>query len=182
VRANRLRLDEEVHGSRGWCEENAHFVQGVIVDGYDRRILAALQADGRLTNQELGERVSLSASQCSRRRRRLEESGVIRGYQALIDRERAGYALLSIVSVTLATHDADNAARFAELVASLPNVQEAYSLTGEMDYTLKIAATDLRGLSTFISETLLPHAAVQNVKTAIVLDTLKESSVLPIAR
>ena len=150
------------------------------MDTYDRRILAALQANGRLTNQELGERVSLSASQCSRRRRRLEEEGVIRGYHAIVDRERVGYALLSIVSVTLATHDADNARRFAELLAELPNVQEAYSLTGEMDYTLKVAAADLRALSSFISETLLPHEAVQNVKTAIVLDTLKESPTLPL--
>ena len=150
------------------------------MDGYDRRILAALQANGRLTNQELGERVSLSASQCSRRRRRLEEEGVIRGYHAIVDRERVGYGLLSIVTVTLATHDADNARRFAELLAELPNVQEAHSLTGEMDYTLKVAATDLRALSTFISETLLPHEAVQNVKTAIVLDTLKESPTLPL--
>lgn len=150
------------------------------MDSYDRRILAALQANGRLTNQELGERVSLSASQCSRRRRRLEEEGVILGYHAIVDRERVGYGLLSIVSVTLATHDADNARRFAELLAELPNVQEAHSLTGEMDYTLKVAVTDLRALSTFISETLLPHEAVQNVKTAIVLDTLKESPTLPL--
>lgn len=150
------------------------------LDAFDRRLLAALQEDGRLTNQELAERISLSPSQCSRRRRRLERDGIIRGYHARLDRERTGFGLVSIVSVTLATHDSANAARFARLVAELPNVQEAYSLTGEMDYVIKIVTEDLRSLSTFINDALLPHEAVQNVKTAIVLDTLKESAALPL--
>ena len=107
-------------------------------DDTDRNILSALQQDGRLTNNELAEKVGLSASQCSRRRSRLEESGCIAGYHALLDREIAGVGLISMVSITLNSHNADNAKLFASLVAQLPNVLEAHSLTGEMDYQLKV--------------------------------------------
>ncbi len=148
---------------------------------FDRKILALLQQDGRLTNNDLSERVNLSPSQCSRRRQRLEEEGLIRGYRAELDRERLGFPLVSMVSVTLATHSPDNARRFADLLARLPEIQEAHALTGEMDYVLKVVTPDLKSLSQFVSETLLPHNSVQHVKTAIVLQTLKESLALPIA-
>ncbi|MET1047403.1 MAG: winged helix-turn-helix transcriptional regulator, partial [Hyphomicrobium sp.] len=85
------------------------------LDGFDRKILAHLQADARLTNSDLSERVNLSPSQCSRRRQRLEEDGFISGYRAMLDRDRLGFSLVSVVSVTLATHNRDNARRFAEL-------------------------------------------------------------------
>ena len=97
-----------------------------------------MQADARLTNNDLSERVNLSPSQCSRRRQRLEEDGFIRGYRAVLDRDRLGFSLVNVVSVTLATHNRDNARRFAELVSRLPEVQEAHALTGEMDYILKV--------------------------------------------
>ncbi len=92
------------------------------LDGFDRKILAALQSDGRLTNIELSERIALSASQCSRRRTRLEAEGFIRGYQANLDPDRLGLSLLVVISVTLATHNRDNARRFAQLVNGLPEV------------------------------------------------------------
>jgi DNA-binding Lrp family transcriptional regulator len=152
----------------------------VQLDGFDRKILALLQADARLTNNDLSARIHLSPSQCSRRRQRLEEEGLIRGYRAELDREQLGFPLVSMVSVTLATHSPDNARRFAELLARLPEVQEAHALTGEMDYILKIVTPDLKSLSEFVSGTLLPHDSVQHVKTAIVLQTLKESLSLPI--
>lgn len=153
---------------------NAH------IDSYDRKILSLLQADGRLTNNDLSERVNLSASQCSRCRQRLEEEGLIRGYRAELDRDRLGFALVNIITVTLATHNPDNARRFADLVARLPEVQEAYALTGEMDYILKVVTPDLKSLSEFVSAVLLPHESVQHVKTAIVLETLKEQAALPL--
>ena len=149
-------------------------------DRTDRKILAALQLDGRLTNNELAEQVGLSASQCSRRRSRLEESGCIHGYHAQLDREAAGVGLVSIVSITLNSHNADNAKLFAELIAELPSVLEAHSLTGEMDYQLKVIAADLKALSEFINFVLLPHESVANVKTAIVLNTLKETTAIPL--
>jgi DNA-binding Lrp family transcriptional regulator len=150
------------------------------IDKFDRKILALLQDDGRLTNGDLSERVNLSPSQCSRRRQRLEEEGLIRGYRAVLDRERLGFSLTNMVTVTLATHNRDNAQRFAELVSRLPEVQEAHALTGEMDYILKVVTPDLKSLANFVNQVLLPHESVQHVKTAIVLETLKESASLPL--
>lgn len=150
------------------------------LDQFDRKILALLQQDGRLTNNDLTERVNLSPSQCSRRRQRLEEEGLIRGYRAVLDRDRLGFSLVNVISVTLATHNRDNAKRFAELVSRLPEVLEAHALTGEMDYVLKVVTRDLRSLSDFVNDVLLPHESVQHVKTSIVLTTLKETTALPL--
>jgi DNA-binding Lrp family transcriptional regulator len=150
------------------------------IDTFDRKILALLQADARLTNSDLSERVNLSASQCSRRRQRLEEAGLIRGYRAVLDRDRLGFPLVSIVSVTLATHNRDNARRFAELMARLPEVLEAHALTGEMDYFVKVVTPDLKSLAEFVNEVLLPHESVQHVKTSIVLQTIKYTTALPL--
>lgn len=150
------------------------------IDQFDRKILALLQADARLTNNELSERVNLSASQCSRRRQRLEEEGYISGYRAILNRDRLGFGLVNVVTVTLATHNRDNARRFSNLIAGLPEVQEAHALTGEMDYILKVVTRDLKALSEFVNGVLLPHDSVQHVKTAIVLETLKETTELPL--
>lgn len=151
------------------------------LDGYDVRLLQALQDDGRLTNQELAERIHLSPSQCSRRRTRLEASGVIRRYRAELDRERLGYALTVFVSVTLATHNRDNADRFKALVSDLDTVMEAHALTGEMDYLLKVAVKGLNELAELVNDVLLPHESVQHVKSTICLYTLKESTALSVA-
>lgn len=150
------------------------------IDQFDRKILALLQGDARLTNNELSERVNLSPSQCSRRRQRLEEEGFIEGYRAVLNRDRLGFGLVNVVTVTLATHNRDNARRFAALIDRLPEVQEAHALTGEMDYILKVVTRDLKSLSEFVNGVLLPHDSVQHVKTAIVLETLKETGDLPI--
>jgi DNA-binding Lrp family transcriptional regulator len=152
------------------------------IDQFDRKILSLLQADARLTNSDLSERVNLSPSQCSRRRQRLEETGFVKGYRAILDRDRLGFPLVNIISVTLATHNRDNARRFADLLARLPEVQEAHALTGEMDYILKVVTPDLKSLSEFVNGVLLPHESVQHVKTAIVLETLKETWELPLGK
>jgi DNA-binding Lrp family transcriptional regulator len=151
------------------------------LDHYDCQILRELQRDGRLTNNELSERIALSASQCSRRRARLEEEGFILGYQANLARRKLGLDLLVVISVTLATHNRDNARKFAQLVSQRPEVLEAYALTGEMDYQLKVVARDLSDLSRFVSDVLLPHDSVQHVRTSIVLDVLKDFACLPVS-
>lgn len=143
------------------------------LDSFDLKLLRELQKDARLTNNELAERVALSASQCSRRRARLEADGYIEGYQAVLDRAKLGFDLLVVISVTLAKHNQDGARRFARLVNDLPEVIEAYSLTGDMDYHLKVAVRGLGDLSRFINNVLLPHDSVQHVRTSIVLDVLK---------
>ena len=150
------------------------------LDKADRKILANLQAEGRLTSNELAERVSLSPSQCSRRRARLESEGYIQGYHAALDRKKLGYDLIVLISVTTSHHNRANANRLAELINEHPQVLEAYELTGEMDYVLKVVTKDLAGLSAFVNDVLLAHESVQRVNTAIVLDTLKSKPGLPL--
>jgi DNA-binding Lrp family transcriptional regulator len=150
------------------------------MDDADIRILRALQDDGRLGNNELAEQVGLSASQCSRRRTALEEAGVIASYHADLSPEALGFDVLVFVHVTLATHSPDNAKRFVALVASLEEVQEAYSLTGESDYLVKMSVPSLKDLSRLLAEVFLPHESVAHVRSSIVLDRLKQNNRLPL--
>ncbi|SEL26526.1 Lrp/AsnC family transcriptional regulator [Pacificibacter marinus] len=150
------------------------------MDVFDRKILSALQHDGRLTNGELAERVGLSSSQCSRRRTQLELSGVIEGYVARVNPLKVGIALTSMISVTLNNHNESNAEDLRKLLKSNEKVLDAYALTGEMDYHIKVVSADLEDLSDFINKVLLSHDAVQNVRTSIALGTIKSSTVLPL--
>lgn len=143
-------------------------------------MLAALQDNGRLTNQEIGERIGLSPSQCSRRRVALETAGLIRGYRAELAAEALGFRLLVFINVTLAAHSGDNARGFRELVAGVDEVQEAYAMTGDTDYLLKVVVADLKDLSALVNDVLLPHQTVARVRSSIVLDRLKETSRLPL--
>src|SRR6185437_10413143 len=152
----------------------------ISVDAFDLKMLAALQDDGRLTNQQLADLVGLSASQCSRRRMRLEEEGVISGYHADLASERLGFNVIAFVHITLATHSPDNAQHFRDLVQRVDDVQEAYSLTGDADYLLKIILRDLKSLSDIVNDVLMPHPSVAHVRSSIVLDRLKESARLPL--
>jgi DNA-binding Lrp family transcriptional regulator len=152
----------------------------IPVDAFDLKILAALQDDGRLTNQQLAEAVGLSASQCSRRRRRLEEDSVISGYHADLSSEALGFNVIAYIHITLATHSPDNAKRFRALVGRVDDIQEAYSLTGDADYLLKAVLRDLKSLSDIVNNVLMPHQSVAHVRSSIVLDRLKESTKLPL--
>jgi DNA-binding Lrp family transcriptional regulator len=156
------------------------FLCMVEVDTFDLKMLAALQADGRLTNQQLADRIGLSASQCSRRRMRLEDEKVIAGYHADLAAEALGFNLIAFIHVTLATHSPDNAKKFRALVHRIDDIQEAYSLTGDADYVLKVVLRDLKGLSEIVNDVLLPHPSVAHVRSTLVLDRLKESSKLPL--
>ena len=150
------------------------------IDDFDLKILGALQEDGRLTNQQLAELVGLSASQCSRRRMRLEEERVIAGYHADLAREALGFNLIAFIHITLATHSPDNAKKFRELVNRVDEIQDAYALTGDADYVLKVVLRDLKSLSEIVNNVLMPHQSVAHVRSSVVLDRLKESAKLPI--
>jgi len=152
----------------------------VSVDGFDLKILAALQRDGRLTNQELADIAGLSASQCSRRRSRLEQDKVIQGYHADLASEALGFGVIALVQITLATHSPNNARRFRDLVRRTGAIQEAYALTGDADYLLKIALRDLKSLSEIVNNVLMPHESVAHVRSSIVLDCLKATRMLPL--
>jgi len=150
------------------------------LDATDLRILDALQEKGDLTNQELADRVHLSASQVSRRRARLEAEGVIRRYRAELDAERLGLSTIVFIHVSLARHNPANARRFRDLARRVPEIQEAYALTGEADYLLKVVVASLPDLSVLINDVLLPHESVSHVRSEVVLDTLSERRSLPI--
>ena len=150
------------------------------MDDTDLKLLAMLQENGRLTNQELGEGIGLSASQCSRRRSALEADGSILGYHARLSREAMGFGLLVIVQMTLNAHSGDNAERFRQLVAELPEVQEAYAMTGDTDYQLKVCVHDLEELSILINKVLLPHHSVARLRSSIVLEKIKDKAHLPL--
>ena len=152
----------------------------IPVDAFDLKILGALQDDGRLTNQELADLAGLSASQCSRRRMRLEEEKVISGYHADLSSEALGFGVIAFIQVGLATHSPDNCKRFRALVNRIDEIQEAYSLTGDADYVLKAVLRDLKGLSNLVNDVLMPHQSVAHVRSSIVLDRLKESTRLPL--
>ena len=152
----------------------------IDVDAFDLKILAALQGDGRLTNQQLADLVGLSASQCSRRRMRLEQEKVISGYHADLSGEALGFNLIAFINITLATHSPDNAKKFRALINRIDEIQEAYALTGDSDYVLKAVLRDLKGLSDIVNNVLMPHPSVAHVRSSVVLDRLKESAKLPL--
>jgi DNA-binding Lrp family transcriptional regulator len=150
------------------------------MDDFDIRILRALQEDGRLTNHELAERAGLSPSQCSRRRAAMEAAGVVARYHAVLSPEALGLDVLVFVHVTLSTHSPDNARQFRVLMETLDEVQEAYSLTGESDYLVKLSVPTLQVLSRLLADVFLAHPTVARVRSSIVLDRLKETGRLPL--
>ncbi len=150
------------------------------IDQFDQKILAALQADGSATNQELADKVGLSPSQCSRRRTQLEQDGVIQGYAARLDPRALGLDVTVFITVTLARHSRYNSERFHALLNQLDEVQEAHSMTGDMDYLIKVVVPSLDALSALINDVLLPNDAVQQVHSTIVLNTLKRNGGLPL--
>jgi DNA-binding Lrp family transcriptional regulator len=152
------------------------------LDRFDLRLLAALEGDARLTNQQLGERIGLSASQCSRRRSALEAAGLIVGYRAELAAEALGLTILAFIEVNLAAHSQENGERFRKLLGQIDEIQEAYALSGETDYMLKAIVPDLKSLSHLINDRLLGHSTVSRVCSSIVLERLKATSRLPLAR
>ncbi|PCI04559.1 MAG: AsnC family transcriptional regulator [Hyphomicrobiales bacterium] len=151
------------------------------LDEFDIKLLKLLQANGKLSNQELADAVHLSPSQCSRRRAALEEAGIIRSYHAMLDKHALGFDLTVFINVMLNTHNRNNAKRFGQLIERLDNVQEAYALTGEMDYQIKLVVRDLSELSRIINDEIMPHESVQTIKSSIVLNTIKFSRELPLS-
>ena len=148
------------------------------MDRLDNAILQQLQFDAGLTNAELAERVSLSASQVSRRRSRLEESGVIKAYKAELDARKIGFGIDAFIRVSLTAHSGDTAEQFGEFLKSLPQIRSAYALTGDSDYLLHVCLQSLEDLSNLVNRSLLPHENVQYVRSDIALDTIVQDAPL----
>src|SRR5690242_1904264 len=150
-----------------------------LVDAIDRKILAALQQDGRLTITELSTQVGLSVSPCHRRLRELERSGAIRGYRAVVDAERVGLAFEALVFITMRQTDRETLLAFEAGVASIPNVVQAERLFGETDYLLRIVTADLAAYQRLQDDQLTTLPGVQRMTSTLVSKRIVADRPLP---
>jgi Lrp/AsnC family leucine-responsive transcriptional regulator len=144
------------------------------MDAIDRRILRALHGEARLTNAELAERAGLSPSPCWARVRRLEQSGVIRGYRAELDQAKLGLPDTVIIEVMTEKHDETQLARFEEAIANMPEVIEAWLVTGEYDYIIKAAVGGTAGYERLLREKIYRLPGVRHTRTAFGIRCLKQ--------
>ncbi|MBK6321382.1 Lrp/AsnC family transcriptional regulator [Candidatus Aalborgicola defluviihabitans] len=152
----------------------------LLLDKFDISLLAALQKDAHATNQQVGEQIHLSASQVSRRIQRLETSGIIRRYVALLDPAALGLGVRAMSYVTLSRHGGDEGLAFEREIAVIPEVLDCYSVAGESDYILQIVAADLTVLSDSVLKKLMRIKGVANIRSNIVLNCIKSSTELPL--
>jgi Lrp/AsnC family leucine-responsive transcriptional regulator len=155
-------------------------LQTLELDRLDCRILVHLQEHGRITNLELAQAVGLSAAQCHRRHRRLEEVGLITRYETRLNAERLGLGVVAFIHLTMERGHIRELAKFKDLIASSPQVLECYSVTGDFDYVIKVIASDLKALSVFLMDTLMRMPGVTGVRSSVCLDEVKCTGALPL--
>jgi len=151
------------------------------LDAIDRKILQALQADGRATNVEVAAAIHLSAPQTFRRVRSLEERGVIRGYAAQVNAEALGLGVTAYVSVSIAGDQFGRVREIEAEIRAFPQILECYSVSGEDDYLLKVVAHDLKSLSNFLTDRLMQVPGIDDVRSMICLEEIKLASPLPVS-
>ena len=151
------------------------------LDQMDKKIIRALQSDGKITVGELAEKVGLSASPCARRVRLLEKAGIIKGYTAVIDQAKVGLPISAFASIKLERQSEDNLDRFAEAVSSWPEVVDCYLMTGQRDYLMRIVTSDLESYERFLKDKLTRLEGVASIETSFALVQIKRSEALPIA-
>ena len=154
--------------------------QSFQFDDADRRILEQLQIDGRITNQELSERIGLSPSPCLRRLRQLEASGVVSGYVALVDPVKVGLPVTAFIRVRLDQQDDRHLAIFEEAVAAFPEVMECYLMSGDADYQLRILVESLNAFEDFLRHKLTKIEGVGQVTTSFALRPVVYKTELPL--
>ena len=152
---------------------------GHKLDEIDRKILAELQADGRMTNVELARRVGISAPPCLRRVRTLEEAGYIRGYHADVNPRELGFEVQVFAMVGLHSQAESDLSAFEERCRAWPLVRECHMLNGEIDFILKCVAPDLSTFQSFLTEALLAADNVASVKTSLVIRCAKDEPGVP---
>ena len=152
---------------------------GVKLDPIDRKILAELQADGRMTNVELASRVGISAPPCLRRVRTLEEQGYIKGYHAAVDARSLGFVVQVFAMVGLQSQAEADLVAFETLCREWPLVRECHMLNGEVDFVLKCVAPDLSTFQRFLTESLTSAPNVASVKTSLVIRDAKDAPGVP---
>ena len=150
------------------------------LDSIDLRVLAELQADGALSNVELARRVYLSPSPCLTRVRALEQSGVIRHYVALVDPKALGLGLNVFISISLKEQSKQALARFEQRIAEHDEVMECYLMTGDSDYLIRVAVTDIGALEKFILEQLTPIPGIEKIRSSFALKQVRYKTALPL--
>ena len=151
------------------------------LDRYSLLILAELQRDSRQTVQQLSAAVGLSPTPCWKRVKDLEAAGVIRGYTALIDREKVGLNLRVVVEANLNEHSEDLVRRFERAVAASPQIVHCLSTTGQADYILTVLIEDIKAYEQFLHDTIFRLPGVAHVRSSIVLREIKAESRLPVS-
>ena len=150
------------------------------LDAIDRKILAALQADGRMTIQELADTVGLSATPCARRVRMLEDEGIIKGYVAIVDQTKVGLPISVFVSVKLGRQREEELDRFSQAVSRWSEVAECYLMTGQRDYLLRVIVSDLESYERFLKDKLTRLDGVASIESSFALGQIKQSHAVPI--
>jgi DNA-binding Lrp family transcriptional regulator len=151
------------------------------MDAIDRKMLAELQAEGRLTVTELAQRVALSVAPCHRRLRELERAGAIRGYRAIIDPAAIGLGFEVLVQVTMGREDAATITRFESGLADIPEVRHAERLFGDPDYLIRVATADLTAYQTLRDEKLATLPGVQRLTSTIVMKRVVDDRPFPVS-
>jgi DNA-binding Lrp family transcriptional regulator len=152
----------------------------IDLDELDLAILRALQADGRMSNVELAQRINLSPPATHTRLKRLQEQGTIRQYVALLDQEQVGYDMTCFINISLQLHQVEELEGFRAIINELPEVLECYHVTGEFDYLLKVVVRSRKDLQRFVVERLTPIPGVARIYTSLVLTEVKSTTALPI--
>ena len=153
------------------------------IDRYDRMILEALQTNGRISNQDLADRIGLSPAPCLRRVRALEENGLIIGYRALLDARKLGLSLMALIGISMDQHTPERFANFEASIADIPEVLECLLITGQQsDYQLKAVVRDMDGYQDLLLNKITRIAGVTGVHTSFVLRQVIDSPALPVPR
>lgn len=149
-------------------------------DAIDKRILTTLQTEGRLSNVDLADRVALSPSPCLRRLKRLEQSGVIRGWQAVLDRRAVGLALTVFVEITVEKHNRDTADQLQQALLAIPELVACHMVSGEADFLAEIVVPDLDAYERLLTERLLVLPMIESIRSNFSLRLLKTDGPLPL--
>lgn len=150
------------------------------LDSIDRKILRALQDNGKVSMAELAEKVGLSPSPCARRVRLMEKAGIIKGYAAIIDQKKVGLPISAFASIKLERQREEDLDRFEEAVSRWPEVLDCYLMTGQRDYLMRIVAADLEAYEHFIKNKLTRLENIASIETSFALGQVKRSEVLPL--
>ena len=156
-------------------------MQDPKLDAIDRKILALLQSDGRMSLTDLAEKVGLSPSPCLRRIRILERAGIIARYVAVLDQDKVGLPVSVFVSIKLESQRQQALDRFTKAIARWPEVLECYLMTGPRDYLLRVVVADLAAYDRFLKRKLTTVDGVASIESSVALEQVKYTNVLPIA-